>query len=67
MMICLTIITIISMLISFFSLKISSENSKFIIHALDKHNEQLSNDIERKRKFIKLMDDIIAREKGGEG
>ena len=67
MMICLTIITIISMLISFFSLKISSENSKFIIQALGKHNERLSNDIERKREFIKLLDDIIARLKGGVG
>lgn len=61
MMICLTIITIISMLISFFSLKISAENTRKTSQEWERMCESLRKDIEKKTDFIRLLDNLIEK------
>lgn len=60
-MICLTIITIISMLISFFSLRISAENTQKTSKEWERMCERLRADIDRKRDFIILLDNLIEK------
>ena len=61
MMICLTVITIISIVISVFSLKNALDDAKFLNKMFKEHNERLREDIERKQSFIEMIDKIIEK------
>lgn len=60
-MICLTIITIISMLISFFSLRIAAENTQKTSKEWERMCERLRADIDKKTDFIILLDNLIEK------
>lgn len=60
----LTIVAIVSICVSVFSLKLVLNNIKHIEDIYEKHIEQLREDIELRQEFVELMNKIIERIKG---
>lgn len=57
----LTIVTIVSICVAFFSLKALGDNQNEIIDMYKRHAEQLREDIKHKQEFIELMDKILEK------
>ena len=64
-MIYLTIITIVSMLISFFSLRFAGESWKEATQVLERHLVRLGDELERQQKLVEIIESMLKKQKGG--